>query len=145
MHTYFTPLFLHSHHDLHHVARTIFTGCHDGLIPTIISTNFPIVSHVYILHGSVAKASLPYSLKTILTKNIDFFFFPVIQFVRVRQIYIYPSAAYIYMCKYHSREALTKLIDRKAMLPSVTEVRVAKCAQRCIGMAPNSLNLTNLT
>ena len=33
--------------------------------------------------------------------------------------------------------ALTKLVDRKTMLPSVTEVRVAKCAQRCTGMAPN--------
>ena len=28
----------------------------------------------------------------------------------------------------HCRVALTKLVDRKAMLPSVTEVRVAKCA-----------------
>ena len=33
--------------------------------------------------------------------------------------------------------ALTKLVDRKAMLPTVTEVHIANCAELCTGMAPN--------
>ena len=40
------------------------------------------------------------------------------------------------------REALTRLVDRRAIMPSVTEMRVAKCAQIRTAVCTKGAKLT---